>query len=227
MKLCASAIKSIEIDDFALISFAMSDEQITADNEEECYFNLFAYLPNLEKVHFVGSGIRISTKDYEKGLFEGANSLKTVCFGDTLTENTVDFSGLICNEDDYPENYAVNLFAGCSSMTNVKLPEDEFFSTIESSTFAGCASLSEIVFPANITLIEVRAFRGYFALENAIILGENCQYTEEGENASFESVTNITNKFVPALKSAAYHNGFSIRFKEYNGLRGIFYFDNN
>ena len=226
MRLISSSVKEAVIDSFSLISFAMSDEQIAKDDEEECYFNLFAYLPNLEKVHFLGNGIRISTKDYGKGLFEGANSLKTVGFGERIEENIVDISGIICNEADYPENYAVNLLAGCSSMTNVKLPEDTLFDSIERSTFAGCTSLFEIIIPENITFIAERAFRGCFALESAIILGEKCEYTAEGENSSFESITKITNKFVPQLNSAAIHNGFSIRYKDYNGLRGIFCFDN-
>lgn len=226
MKLVASSVKEAELDSFSCISFAMSDAQMAEDEEEECYFNLFAYLPNLEKVHFE-AGIRLSVKDFGKGLFEGANSLKTVWFGDALTENVVDISGLICNEADYPENYAVNLFAGCSSMTDVKLPEDELFNSIERSTFAGCTALKEIIIPENVTFIAERAFRGCFALENAIILGKVCEYTNDGENASFESTVKITNKFLPKLVSAAIFEGFSIRFKSYNGLRGIFHFDNN
>lgn len=229
LRLCSDKIKTAEIDNFTKLSFSMTDTQRTADEdgEEEIYFNLFAYLTSLEKVHFSGSSIEVSVADYGKGLFEGANSLKTVWFGSNYDENTVDISKITLSASEYPQNFAVNLFAGCSSMANVNLPTDTLFDTIESSTFAGCTSLTEIYLPENVTSIGARAFKGCHALKTAYIMNDSCTYIASGNDASFESTTEVKNIYIPKLASALKLDGFSIRCSEYNGLRGVFCFDNN
>lgn len=229
IRLCADKIKSAEVSGFTKLLFAMSDEQVSEDDAApvEKYFNLFAYLPALESVHFTEAHVRLAVKDFGKGLFEGSSALRTVWFGAKKTENTADISGFTLGTTDYPSNFAVNLFAGCTALTSVTLPSDELFTEIKSSTFAGCAALREIVLPANITSIAARAFRGCYKLDNAYILAETCSYVSSGTDASFENNTTVSSRYVPKLVAALNFDGFSIRYTKYNGLRGVFCFDND
>ncbi len=224
----APAVKSAEVDDFELISFAMTEAQKNEELTEgaEKYFNIFAYLPEIKTVVFKGDNIRFDTADHGKGLFEGSIKLTTVGFGGKTAAGVAELSGFAGNSADHPENYAVNLFAGCASLTSVVLPSDPLFTTVESSTFAGCISLLDVTLPENISTVEDYAFVGCLDLNTAYVLNKNCAYTVDGDNAAFPEGVRVTSDPIPELVSALSMEGFAVRFKSYNGLRSIFYFDN-
>ncbi len=133
---------------------------------------LFIYHTNLISVTFPSTITSLGA-----GLFDGCTSLESVNIESgmlTLSNYTVGSSGsyqtttkmfrncsslksIKVNEkiEDIPDS----CFYGCSSLTEVIMPENIQYSSIGSAAFEKCSSLEKIFIPNTVTTIENRAFK--------------------------------------------------------------------
>lgn len=211
--------------------------------------SFFKNMKALESIHFETTenlNIR-STESSGYSLFYGCSALKTVSIGaDATLDNVVDLSRCI-NWQSYP----YGMFYGCSSITKVILPDNlktinssnaVLANTISPDMFANCTSLREIVIPACYTVIGNNSFAGCTALEKLYIMSHEADLSSATATTfpASEKLTiyvtsdkvkrdidalGIAGTKVVDLSDAINAEGFSIRLKSYNGLRGIFSFD--
>ncbi len=212
--------------------------QINHDKE-----GFFEYLPNLEAV-------LMSKKIYQwqvnvGSLFEGCTSLTTFDFGsswDDVEYGVIDLSGAT----NVPKaDYLANMFNGCSSITAVNFPTTNFASThIGINMFKDCTSLVSITLPATITNISEGAFDGCINLRSIVLVGETVPADLSGiqdiegfmvicSSADMASAVNTAGGweytkavfFDGSFDGNINMDGFSIRTKKYNGIRGMFSFN--
>ena len=162
---------------------------------------------------------------------------------------SVDYTGFKAFSGGGTDQQALNLraetFLNCTSLKEVIFGD---VMAIRSNAFKGCSGLTEITVPVNVTSIAANAFADCTALEAVYI--ESSTYTsglltnttfpdkdgliiycenKEVQNAinalgyTETKAVNVNATAVSGIKM----EGFSIRTKEYNGLRGIFSFDNS
>ena len=207
--------------------------------------SIFAGFPNLETILF--------TKNYEiqessgTGLFENNPKLTAIGFGTAVTEGVVDISGIVKMASNEPKA----MFKGCTSITKVVFKDTAlqdgkndgtgWGTSIFDSMFEGCTALETISLPAYITEVGPRAFAGCTALKTVNVLGTAPAIDETAFADVSGTVTlvpqtandyaalaalNLPNvKVQKIFASPVSFDGFSIRLKDYNGLRGEFTFN--
>lgn len=220
-----------------------SDGAIYNNNGE-----IFKNLKNLVSVHFETTGnFYFRNFPYGYGFFNGCSSLTTISMGaDDTIDGVIDLSRCV-NWQNEPET----MFYGCSSITKVILPDNMRMingsnavlpNTIAPSMFANCTSLRELVIPACFNAITKASFAGCTALEKLYIMNPDVDFSAATATTfpASEKLTiyvtsdkvkrdidalGIAGTKVVDLSDAINAEGFSIRLKSYNGLRGIFSFD--
>ena len=206
---------------------------------------IFCDYPLLESIHFESTEQRISQSG--KGIFKNCPKLTTIWFGKDKTDNTVDLGGIVFGTNsststgfengEIPANFTINLFTDCKAITSVILPDGYEYEVL-TSTFAGCTSLSSIVIPENVTVAD-GAFDDCTAIRTILVKNPNIIDSADKifpdidglyittTSASVESAieTYYDNTKVIAIVNTVSAGGFSIRIEDYNGIRGIFSFD--
>ena len=178
-------------------------------------------------------------------LFKGCTSLTTVWFGgeEAKKEGVVDFSGMRSNKDDTPWALTMSLFEGCSSIVTVILPDlvssgDGIAPMVYTDTFAGCSALQSIVIPSAFS-IEDGAFDNCASIKTIVLQNGGFADSEDMIFPDIEGLSVIcvsdtvaeslnkayTNTEAVAIDNTVTAYGFSIRLNTYNGLRGVFSFD--
>ncbi|MBR3966601.1 MAG: leucine-rich repeat protein [Clostridia bacterium] len=206
---------------------------------------------NLISVKFSGNSSLEFQFSGSGGLFEGCESLTTFGFSNSFNEGVIDISGI----SKYSGGGAnSSMFKGCTSIKSVKMrssaPDASSGITnnkwITNSMFSGCTSLRSIEIPAWITKIDANAFAGCTSLTSVTLnsLPEIAAISafpdNEGQNLIIKCPDQTTADAVNALGytytkavyidlgnfvSAITMEGYAVRLKEYNGLRGLFSFD--
>ena len=201
----------------------------------------FSNLPNLKHVHISRSSYRITRNQYNvNGMFENCPSLTTVSSGsDDTYDEIIDLSGW--NSQDWKMD---KMFYGCKSIKKVILPtglapaeSNDPPIIIATQMFYNCSSLESLSIPDCFTGIGQNAFYGCSSLKKVVI---------EKTDIDLSAVTSTTfptstalhvfdAEDISTLKAFGFnvidlHNpitpeGFKIRYKDYNGLRGMFTFD--
>lgn len=210
---------------------------------------IFKNLKNLVSVHFeTMTNFYFRNFPYGYGYFNGCSSLTTISMGaDDTIDGVIDLSRCV-NWQNEPET----MFYGCSSITKVILPDNirmingsnvVLKNTIAPDMFANCTSLRELVIPACFDKITKASFAGCTALEKLYIMSPEIDFSE-ATSTTFPASEKLT-IFVTSDKvkndiealgiakikivnigAAINSEGFSIRLNSYNGLRGIFSYDN-
>ncbi len=202
--------------------------------------NLFNNCTALETVIISnGTNIHQGSASPTYGFFEGCTNLKTVWFGavgEALPESAV---GTV-NMTGWGESTTYtghNLFKGCTSIQKVVLTNSANL-VYDETTFAGCTGIKEIVIPDTVTELPAGVFVDASALVKAdiksaeftVLAGQFPDVTgavilcpskaiADSINSSY---TNTKGVFFGGIVSA---EGFSVRYKTYNGLRNLFKFD--
>lgn len=206
--------------------------------------SIFAGYPNLVSFQCLKAGIEIQESS-NTGLFENNPKLTTVAFGDKVTNGVVDISGIRKMASSEPKA----MFKGCTSIKTVVFRStalddgkkgEAWGPTIIDSMFEGCTALESITIPAYITEISEKAFAGCTALKTVNLTGS----APAVDVTAFENVGKtvaiiaLTDEDVEALRALEIANvkvmkkaenplvfeGYSVRLKDYNGLRGVFSF---
>ena len=174
----------------------------------------------------------------------------TINFNGCSSITSVDFTGIKARSDgggNTVQDVIIrsNSFEGCSALKEIIFGETV---TVSSEAFKNCTALESLTIPATLTSIAANAFAGCSALTSVTLEAES--FAEGLMTAtSFpdkdgliiycqnQTVTNAVNALGYTLTKAVNLNatansgikmeGFSIRTEEYNGLRGIFSFDNS
>lgn len=234
--------KSIWKDAIVKIQVAGSAQwnKMQINNGSESFFN---NLPNLEAILFTPK-----INQWQAGysyLFANCPMLTTLDFGtswDTVEYGVIDLSGATNIGDTSCLAY---MFSGCSSITSVRFPSSKVASThIGVNMFKDCTSLVAITLPATITNILSGAFDGCASLRTISLAGETipsdisgipdkeglkilCVSTEMAENLNAAGNWTYTKAVFTTgeFEAPTAMNGFSIRLKNYNGLRSMFSFD--
>ncbi|MBR3966490.1 MAG: GH92 family glycosyl hydrolase [Clostridia bacterium] len=171
-------------------------------------------------------------------------------FRNCSSVTSVDFTGLAATSDGSGAVPQVKIigassFEGCTALEEVIFAD---VTAIKSNAFKNCTALKNITIPATLTTIEANAFAGCTALTSVTLKAESVSsgfmtatslpdsdglvvYCNNNDvKAAFDNLGYTKTKAVNvnALKvGGVAMEGFSIRTKEYNGLRGIFSFDNS
>lgn len=93
------------------------------------------------------------------------------------------------NGDVAPPALMAEMFAGCSALTRVELPQD--LAEIGEQAFANCSALSEVGIPAAVTNIGASAFQNCSTL-SSIALPKNLEVLQDGTFAGCTSLAGIT-----------------------------------
>lgn len=224
------------IESIFLVNFGGT--QIYAQHQNSWFSNL----PNLKHVHIDGSLYRISMSTYgTNGLFQNCPSLTTVSYGsDDSYDEVIDLS--FWRKQDYNNP---SMFRGCTSIKKVIMPElltkqasGNADIIISNYMFYGCTSLEEIVITEDFGGIGTQAFAGCTGLKKVVIDSVDCDLSNLS-SATFPANEDLvfhtfSDDHVKILNGLGYNvadfsgsitaEGFKIRYKDYNGLRGIFSF---
>ena len=179
------------------------------------------------------------------GLFNGLTKLATVGFVDditsyTVTEGVADLTGATGGFESGDEswnhnaNWLKGMFNGCTSVTKVILPTSSYLTKIHATTFEGCTALTNVVIGENITTIEIEggAFANWInSTEGYANLTVTFTEVTEAANALKALEGGRLTVIVPTADTTGLEKGISfdawkVRISGYNGLRGVFYFDN-
>ncbi len=173
----------------------------------------------------------------------------TIVFTGCSSITSVDFTGLNARSDgsgNIAQDIIIrsNSFAGCSALKEVIFGD---VVSINGSAFKECTAFESITVPAALTTIADNAFAGCTALTSVTLEAESVStgfmtatslpdqdglvvYCQNGDvKAAFDKLgyTKTTAVNINALTNGGIAmEGFSIRTEKYNGLRGIFSFDN-
>ncbi len=199
----------------------------------------FSNLPNLKHVHMGGiHTIRRSSQE-TNGLFSGCTSLTTVSYGsDNTYDEVIDLSWW--NKNGYAQS---NMFYNCYSIKSVIMPRnldkynaDASSIAVFSNMFANCRSLQTLFIPDCFASIGAGSFSGCDKLSKIVI--EKADIGLSSATAATFPQNAVVHCFeentVAALQElganvidlhAITADGFKIRYKDYNGLRGMFTFD--
>ncbi|MBR3967468.1 MAG: leucine-rich repeat protein [Clostridia bacterium] len=204
---------------------------------------IFDSYENLWKIWFKDDYFEIQNNSYASyGFFSNNPSLTTLGFGAAEPEEGVvniafvhKFTSASCSQ---------NLFNGCKSISAVTFRKGTpiNLSAITNGMFANCSSLSTLTLPSYVTSISANAFKGCTSLKNLVLKNSAVKVDAtafngvdtkiicfdeaqvEAINASLES--GETEAKAMLMNGAINAEGISIRYKDYNGLRYIFSFDN-
>ncbi len=233
------AVVHIEIAKFSKLQFNGTD-------------SLFAKLINLETVRFEQESVEWQFGSTGEGFFENCYSLTTLGFGSTYTEGVIDLSHI----SKYTGSTQKNMFKNCTSITNVKFHANaptvdannpvSFNVKIANGMFCGCTSLEAIELPAYFTTIEANAFAGCTALTSltlnstpafadATVFPDNegqklvvhCPDKATADAVAQLGYTYTKPLYLGNLATAITMDGYAVRLEKYNGLRGLFTFDND
>ncbi|MBQ8207919.1 MAG: leucine-rich repeat protein [Clostridia bacterium] len=155
-------VEHIEIGRFGKIQLIeVRDKSGNVTDEAKLFYGMTA----LKSVHFAASQ-RILIGGDKYGLFEGCTNLTSVWFGSDSNkiEGCANFTGCNTKDNDNGKglnNFAKNLFKGCSSLKSVIYTKNSNEYVIYSSTFEGCTSLEGIKIGDNITNVSKEAFESY------------------------------------------------------------------
>ncbi len=188
------------------------------------------------------------------GFFEGCESLTTFGFSSSFNEGVIDLSGISSYSGDGANS---SMFKGCTSITCVKMRSSApnaaatgvtNHTWITNSMFSGCTALRSIEIPAWVTKIDSNAFAGCTSLKNvtlnglpeiaalsafpdnegqALIIKCPDQATADTINALGYTYTKAVYIDLGNFNSAITMEGYAVRLRTYNGLRGLFSFDNS
>lgn len=180
--------------------------------------------------------------------FEGLGGGKQLTrFRNCTSITSIDYTGAMAYSDDGKTAQIMwichNNFEGCTALEHLILGG---VSKIGENAFKGCTSLKNVFIPASVTAIEDYAFSGCTSLTAVTLetqaftdgmmtkaafpdqdgLTIYCQNDEvvNSVNALGYTKTKAINANV-SMENGIKMEGFSIRTKGYNGLRGIFSFD--
>ena len=206
---------------------------------------IFDSYDNLRKIHFVDTAFEMQNNTYATyGFFSNNPSLTTLGSGSgEIEEGVVDISFISKATGVAHMN---NLFAGCSSITSVMFRENAptNVSSVVANMFKDCSSLVAIKIPAYATAIETGAFDGCTNLRSIVLMGETVPTDISGipdaeglmvicSGADMATALNTAGAWT-YTKAVCFDgnfdgnvkmDGFSIRLKDYNGIRGMFSFD--
>ncbi len=212
-------VKHIVVDYFKKISDAYGVESV-----------LSGY-PNLETILLESGKIEFQSGT---GVFANNPSLKKIGQGTLPEKNIAKITDFNKFTDELSANY---MFSNCTSLEGFELSAD--FTLIGNETFKNCTSLTDVTISESIAKLGTNAFAGCTNLTNVTILNpdltENksfddvdtlkivCASADQKEtiDASYENVKVVFGSDAE-IKSAVSFEGFSIRLKDYNGLRGMF-----
>ncbi len=192
----------------------------------------FGTSSNLEEGVVKLAGYRFENVTALQKLFGGCTSITTVDLTDALT-----YSG------SKAMSVGASLFEGCTSLTSVELAAS---TAIAANAFKNCTSLREITVPDTVTSIAADAFAGCTGLKTVNYMAES--FTEGAiTKTSFPDIDGLyiycqNNDVVNAVNKLGYTKtkainanitvipgiemeGYSVRIKGYNGLRGLFKLD--
>ncbi len=201
--------------------------------------------PNLEAVD-IGNAVTYVTGS-GGGLFKNNPKLTTVgssYFG-TYEEGVVNISTLTGMRESSSEIHFNKMFMGCSAITKVILPTNVSGGSIVSNglfdkQFENCTSLKEIVVPVSYKFVQGTPLTGCTGLERITVLSSSVLNIAEGAipdqagltiacltdgNKALLEGKNFVNTDIVGFDGAIDLTGFSVRVKDYNGLRTFFNFD--
>lgn len=196
-------------------------------------------LPELTTIIFNGTRMQGSTK------FNNNPKLTTFGTAENVVDGVLNLSKLNDNNNggltgkDSDANAAAltsSMFSGCTSVTEVILPANSHASytifKIAANAFNGCTALETIVIPENctITSFDSTAFTG---LTKAVKIVDE---TADGALAALLMADGVlpVGSYIykiynsdETLTGGIVFDGWKVRLEKYNGLRGVFYFDND
>ena len=139
-------------------------------------------------------------------------------------------------------NLYASTFEGCKSLVSVVIPSN--FKTVGDNCFKDCTSLENITFGATVTTVSAMAFDGCTSLKCITLESESvpsyissipdkknlivfCGSAEIAESINASGTWEYTKAvfFDGSFDGSVKMEGFSIRLTKYNGLRGMFSFD--
>ncbi len=193
----------------------------------------------LEKITFPSTVTNIFAGNARNYMFADNHKLST--FGPTGTEKgTLDLSGITAGWSEWgweerqafmnaafkkiilPSNVSSKIgigdqmFMGCTALTEVIIPA--CFGSISSSAFGNCTALKNVRIYGTPS-IDASSFSGCLALKVYLYA------SSEIDKANFPAGTEFIDP--PKVQSAMVFDGFKVRVSDYNGLRSIFYFNND
>ena len=128
------------------------------------------------------------------------------------------------------ESLASNLFSGCSALKSVTLNNSEELTAIPANAFKGCAALEVITIKGSVAsgvTIDPSAFAETTTVTVVVNTAADKSLLESAFTAA--NVTTVTvilaKEEVKEAQNAIVSEGFSVRMKDYTGLRALFSFD--
>ena len=152
---------------------AYSSQDGVLFNEDKT--TLIQYFSEENGEYVIPSSVLIIDED----AFSGCSSLKSVRIPSSVT------------------SIGARAFSGCSGLENVEIPNS--VTSIGVAAFMGCSSLKSITIPNSVVEIGFRAFKNCSSLNSVTIQSGKtiCLSDGEGDRATFEDCTSLTNVTLP------------------------------